>query len=88
LPTLPKAIWSSLVAGPNAVGFSCQARPKTLSKEATSLGPTVKQHPIVLSLPEPNPKHFKRRLGLTANQTHRSWGMVVQPYQMILLFIF
>jgi len=88
LPSLPKAIWSSLVAGLNAVWSGCQARPKTLPKRATSLGPAVKQHPIVLGLPEPNPKHFKKRLGLTASQTHRSWGMAAQLYQRILLFIF
>jgi len=88
LPTLPKAIWSSLIAGPNVVGSGCQARPKTLPKKATSLGPVVEQHPIVLGLPEPNPKHFKRKLGLIVSQTHRSWGVAAQPYQKILLFIF
>jgi len=60
---------------------------KTLPKGATTLGLAAQQHPIVLGLAEPHPKHFKKGLGLVTNLTHRFWGLAAQPYSRILLFI-
>jgi len=57
LPTLPKAIGSYLVAGPNAVGFGCQDRSKTLPKRANNIGsycparPKTLQNRVAFSCP-------------------------------------
>jgi len=48
LPTLPKAIGSDLVAGPNAVGFGCQDRSKTLPKGANNIGSRCPARPKTL----------------------------------------
>jgi hypothetical protein len=37
LPSLPKAIRSNLAAGPNAIGFGYQVKPKTLPKRANNV---------------------------------------------------
>ena len=63
LPTLPKAIRSSLAAGPNGVGCGYQARPKTHLKWATTLDPATQQHPIVLGMAEPHPKTLQKEVG-------------------------
>jgi len=63
---LPKAIGSVLIVRPNAVGSGCQVRPKTLPKKPTVLGLPPQQDLIVLGLADPDPTHFKKRLGLAA----------------------
>jgi hypothetical protein len=37
LPSLPKIVGFGLATGPNAVGFGCQAKPKTLPKRANNV---------------------------------------------------
>jgi len=48
LPTLPKAIGSDLVAGPNAIGFGCQDMSKTLPKGANNIGSCCPARPKTL----------------------------------------
>ena len=68
LPSLPKAAGSDLTAGPNVVGFGCQAWLKTLPKRINN----VRQQDTIVS------QHFKRELGLAAKLDPRILSLVGQ----------
>jgi hypothetical protein len=48
------------------LGVAAKPGPKHFQKEPIALGPPAQQDPILLGVAEPDPKHFKKRLGLTA----------------------
>jgi hypothetical protein len=83
---------------PTLLGLAFKPGPKHFQKEPTSLGLVAQQDPIVLGLAQPNPKHFKKGVGLVAQLDPSilslggqldpiTLGLAVQPYLMILLFV-
>jgi hypothetical protein len=74
LPSLSNADGSSLTARPNVIGYGCQARPKTLPKGVIALGVAG----------QPNPKHFKKVLGLPVQLDPSILGLATQQYPRIL----
>ena len=51
---------------PTLLGLASKPTPKHFQKEPTTLDPTAQQDPIVLGLAQPDPKYFKRDVGLAA----------------------
>jgi len=51
---------------PTLLGLAFKPGPKHFQKEPTSLGLAAQQDTIVLGLAQPNPKHFKKGVGLVA----------------------
>lgn len=85
MPSLSKAVGFGLAAGLNVVRSDYQARPKTLPKGVIELCPAAKQDLIVLCLTDqPNPKYFKKVIGLAGQSDPSILGLATQSYPRIL----
>ena len=65
--------WEHCLLYQKLLGLAAKSGPKHFQNELAVIDPVAQQDPILLSLAQPDPKHFKRGWVWLPNQTRRSW---------------